>query len=83
MPSLEAGLRSPENRLSVLLRVALVDLGTGLWHSEPVSRTYGTELRARGKPGGIIITAMAHRANKIAFAMVRDQKTWETSRWAA
>lgn len=68
---------------SVLLRVALVDLGTGLWHSEPVSRTYGAELRARGKPGGIIITAMAHRANKIAFAMVRDQKTWEPSRWAA
>lgn len=68
---------------SVLLRVALVDLGTGLWHSEPISRTYGSELRARGKPGGIIITAMAHRANKIAFAMVRDQRPWEPSRWAA
>ena len=68
---------------SVLLRVALVDLGTGLWHSEPISRIYGAELRARGKPGGIIITAMAHRANKIAFAMVRDQKPWEPSRWAA
>ncbi|MGV1010703.1 MAG: IS110 family transposase [Dermatophilaceae bacterium] len=68
---------------SVLLRVALVDLGTGLWHSETISRAYGAELRARGKPGGIIITAMAHRANKIAFAMVRDHKTWEPSRWAA
>ena len=68
---------------SVLLRVALVDLGTGLWHSEPISRAYGAELRARGKPGGIIITAMAHRANKIAFAMVRDQNAWEPSRWAA
>jgi transposase len=68
---------------SVLLRVALVDLGTGLWHSEPTSRIYGAELRARGKPGGIIITAMAHRANKIAFAMVRDQRPWEASRWAA
>jgi transposase len=68
---------------SVLLRVALVDLGTGLWHSEPISRGYGTELRARGKPGGIIITAMAHRANKIAFAMVRDQNEWEPLRWAA
>jgi transposase len=66
---------------SVLLRVALVDLGTGLWHSEPTSRTYGAELRARGKPGGIIITAMAHRANKIAFAMVRDQNSWEPGRW--
>lgn len=68
---------------SVLLRVALVDLGTGLWHSEPISRCYGAELRARGKPGGIIITAMAHRANKIAYAMVRHQQPWEPSRWAA
>lgn len=68
---------------SVPLRVALVDLGMGLWHSEPISRTYGAELRSRGKPGGIIVTAMAHRANKIAFAMVRDQQSWESSRWAA
>lgn len=68
---------------SVLLRVALVDLGMGLWHQEPASRNYGAELRARGKPGGIIVTAMAHRANKIAFAMVRDQQPWEPSRWTA
>lgn len=68
---------------SVPLRVALVDLGMGLWHQEPASRVYAAELRARGKPGGIIVTAMAHRANKIAFAMVRDQQPWEPSRWAA
>jgi transposase len=68
---------------SVLLRVALVDLGLGLWHTEPASRRYGAELRARGKPGGVITCAMAHRANKIAFAMTRDQQPWEPSRWAA
>lgn len=68
---------------SVLLRVALVDLGMGLWHQEPAAKNYGAELRARGKPGGIIVTAMAHRANKIAFAMVRDQQPWEPARWAA
>lgn len=68
---------------SVPLRVALVDLGLGLWHKEPAARAHGAALRARGKPGGIIITAMAHRANRIAFAMVRDQHTWEASRWAA
>jgi transposase len=67
---------------SVLLRVDL-DLGLGLWHTEPASRRYGAELRARGKPGGIITCAMAHRANKIAFAMVRDQQPWEPRRWAA
>lgn len=68
---------------STTLRASLVDLGMGLWHSEPVSRGYGAQLRARGKPGGIIVCAMAHRANKIAFAMIRDQHTWDTSRWTA
>lgn len=68
---------------STTLRASLVDLGMGLWHSEPVSRSYGAELRARGKPGGIIVCAMAHRANKIAYAMIRDQHTWEPRRWAA
>ena len=55
----------------------------GLWHTEPTSRHYSAELRARGKPGGIIVCAMAHRANKIADAMVRDQQPWEPTRWAA
>jgi transposase len=66
---------------SVPLRTALIDLGTGLWHSEPSSRNYGQTLRARGKPGGIILCAMAHRANKIAYAMVRDQTPWQGDRW--
>ncbi len=68
---------------SVPLRVALVDLGLGLWHSEPAARTYGAGLRARGKPGAVITIALANRANRIAFAMVRDQHPWEPSRWAA
>lgn len=68
---------------SVPLRVALVDLGIGLWHTDPGAKAYGAELRARGKPGGIIVTAMAHRANRIAFAMVRDQRPWDGSHWTA
>ena len=68
---------------SVPLRVALVDLGIGLWHKDPAAKAYGAELRARGKPGGIIVTAMANRANRIAFAMVRDQQPWNESRWTA
>jgi transposase len=68
---------------SVPLRVALVDLGMGLWHQDPASKTYAATMRDRGKPGGIITIAMAHRANKIAYAMVRDQQPWEPSRWAA
>lgn len=68
---------------SVPLRVALIDLGLGLWHTEPAARAHGQALRDRGKPGAIIAIAMAHRANRIAFAMVRDQQPWEPSRWAA
>jgi transposase len=67
---------------SVPLRVALIDLGTGLWHKDPASRRHAQQLRDRGKPGGIILCAMAHRANKIAFAMVRDQAPWQPQRWA-
>ena len=58
---------------SVAVRRALIDLGIGLWRSDPAARRYGQQLRARGKKGGVIGCAMANRANKIAYAMVRDQ----------
>jgi transposase len=66
---------------SVQLRRALVDLGIGLWQSDPAARSYGRALRARGKKGGVIICAMAHRANKIAYALVRDQAGYDPDRW--
>ena len=40
------------------------------------------QLRARGKKGGVIACAMAHRANKIAYALVRDQTGYDPARWA-
>ena len=58
---------------SVELRRALIDLGIGLWLSDPAAKVYGTQLRDRGKKGLVIGCAMAHRANRIAFALVRDQ----------
>ena len=67
---------------SVALRRALIDLGIGLWHADPAARRYGQTLRARGKKGGVIGCAMANRANKIAYAMVRDQTSYEPGRWA-
>jgi transposase len=67
---------------SVPLRRALLDLGVGLWHRDPAARAYAARLRARGKPGGVIACALAHRANKIAYAMVRDQKLYDPARWA-
>jgi transposase len=66
---------------SVPLRVALVDLGLGLWHKEPVARAAACAMRARGKPGAVVTIAMANRANRIAFAMVRHQQPWDSGRW--
>ena len=67
---------------SVALRRALIDLGIGLRRSDPAARRYGQQLRARGKKGGVIGCAMANRANRIAYALVRDQCGYQPSRWA-
>jgi hypothetical protein len=48
----------------------------------PRRRQHATALRARGKKGGVITCAMAHRANRIAFALVRDQATYDPTRWS-
>jgi transposase len=66
---------------SVDLRRALIDLGIGLWLTDGPSKTYADRLRARGKRGGIITCALAHRANRIAYALVRDQTSYDPTRW--
>jgi len=67
---------------SVALRRALIDLGIGLWLTDRAAKAYAAELKSRGKPGGIIGCALAHRATRIAFALVRDHATYNPSRWA-
>jgi len=67
---------------SVTLRRALLDLGVGLWHQDPAAKAHAAALRQRGKPGGIIATALAHRANRIAYALVRDQQPYDPTRWS-
>lgn len=66
---------------SVELRRALIDLGVGLWLNDPAAAQHATALRVRGKKGLVIACAMAHRANRIAFALVRDQSTYDPTRW--
>jgi transposase len=51
--------------------------GTG----DPAARAYASGLHSRGKPGGVIACAVAHRANRIAYALVRDQVTYDPDRW--
>ena len=53
------------------LRRALIDRGVGLWLAEPAAKSYAAGLKARGKHGGIIACALAHRATRIAYALVR------------
>ena len=67
---------------SVELRGSPLELGMGLWLCDPTSRSYAISLKSRGKPAGIIACAMAHRANKIAFAMVRDQTPYNPEHWS-
>ena len=66
---------------SVTLRRALIDLGIGLWLTEPAAKAYATGLRARGEKGGVIACALAHRANRIACALVRDQRPYDPTQW--
>ncbi|WP_460359538.1 IS110 family transposase [Mycobacterium sp. ZZG] len=67
---------------SVALRRALIDLGIGLWLTEPTAKTYAHGLKDRGKRGGVIACALAHRANRIAHALVRDHAVYTPARWS-
>lgn len=67
---------------SVALRRALIDLGLGLWLTEPAAKAYAGGLKARGKRGGVIACALANRATRIAYALVRDHATYDPARWA-
>ena len=67
---------------SVELRRALIDLGVGLWLCDPPAKAYAAGLKARGKKGGVIACALAHRATRIAHALVRDQRPYDPARWA-
>ena len=39
-------------------------------------------LKDRGKRGGVIACALAHRANRIAHALVRDHAVYDPARWS-
>jgi transposase len=66
---------------SVALRRALIDLGIGLWLTEPSAKTYAAGLKNRGKRGGVIACALAHRATRIAHALTRDHTAYDPARW--
>jgi transposase len=67
---------------SVALRRALIDLGMGVWLQDPAAKAYAADLKSRGKRGGVIGCALANRAGRIAYALVRDHTTYDPSRWS-
>jgi transposase len=63
------------------LREAIIELGRALRQGHPDFDRYARELEARGKEPGVVACALGHRANRVAFAMVRDQVPFDPSRW--
>ncbi len=65
----------------VELREAILDLGKALRQGHPNFARYADSLKSRGKPGGVIQCAVGQRANRLAFAMMRDQTPFDPFRW--
>lgn len=65
----------------VQLREAILELGKGLRLGHPDFGDYARRMKQRGKPGGVILCALGHRANRLAFAMMRDQVSFDPARW--
>lgn len=65
----------------VELREAIIELGKGLRQGHPDFGDYARAMKQRGKPGGVILCALGHRANRLAFAMMRDQVEFDPHRW--
>jgi transposase len=63
------------------LREAIIQLGRALRQGDRNFARYAEELAARGKASGIIACALGHRANRVAFALVRDQTPFDPGRW--
>lgn len=63
------------------LREAIIELGRALRQGHHDFARYAAELEARGKQPGTVACALGHRANRVAFAMVRDQVPFDPKRW--
>jgi transposase len=65
----------------VELREAIIDLGNALRQGHPDFARYASDLLSRGKHKGVIRCALGQRANRVAFAMMRDQQAFDPTRW--
>jgi transposase len=80
-----AGRRRGGTRISregkVELREAIIELGRALRQGHPDFARYAKELESRGKRAGVVACALGHRANRVAFAMMRDRVAFDPDRW--
>jgi transposase len=80
-----AGRRRSHTSISregkVELREAIIELGRALRQGDADFARYAGHLAARGKAPGVVACALGHRANRVAFAMVRDQVPFDPERW--
>jgi hypothetical protein len=81
-----AGKRRPGMRISregsVRLREAILELGKGLSDHHPEFKAYKRHKIAEGKKKTVAAVAVAHRAHRLAFAMVRSQTSFDPELWA-
>lgn len=80
-----SGRKSPRVRISregaVELRRAMITLGSGIAMHHPDFIAYRRRLLANGKKPMVAAVAVAHRAHRLAFAMIRNQTPFDPDQW--
>jgi transposase len=80
-----AGTKRPGMRISregsTPLREAILEIGKGLSDHHPEFKAYKRAKIASGKKKTVAAVAVAHRAHRLAFAMMRTQTVFDPDRW--
>lgn len=67
---------------SAALRHAIIEMGRGLAQHDPHFAAFKRALLARGKRPKVANVAVGHRAHRLAFALIRNQQTYDPDRFA-
>ena len=66
---------------SIRLREAILEPGKGLSDHHPEFKAYKRHKIAEGKKKTVAAVAVAHRAHRLAFAMIRNQTVFDPELW--
>ncbi|WP_018789084.1 IS110 family transposase [Micromonospora sp. CNB394] len=81
-----AGRRAAKVKISkvgsVELRQAMIALGTGIALHHPDFAAYKRRQLEAGKKPMVAAIAVAHRAHRLAFAVIRSQQPYDPAKWA-